>query len=493
MGETKTTREYVEEAPRRIPVRAHADVVVAGGGPAGLMAALAAARNGAKVVLAERFGYLGGQLNIENSSFTGTPTLGMGFQGVSGKRIIGGIPWEFVGRLKARGGCIGPIERTVVSSLEGGYLDAPYQRYGPKVDPPVVKRVALEMVQEAGIHLLLHAWAVDAIMETGTAKGIIIQSKSGREAILAKTVVDATADADLAASAGVAWEMVPKNQLYRMFAELILGGVDTDRVRAYMKEHPERFSYVIFPTHDTDVPEGFQKPIWAVIDRGEPKDLRLRGDRLALTATGTRAEIMIGIRPGIGNVGIGCDGDPTDVEDLTRAETTGRQAALQKLEWLRQQLPGFEKCFVVGDSPLGTRESRRIQGDYTLTEEDVRQGRRFDDVIGLNNIPIDKHLSGGGWSFELLDGPHDIPYRIMLPRGVENLLVAGRSASADHVAQSSIRKTTTCMTMGQAAGTAAALAARSGIVPRRVNVRELQATLRQQGALLEREEAVDYV
>ncbi len=486
-------REFVEEAPRRIPVRARADVAVAGGGPAGLMAALAAARNGARVVLVERFGYLGGQLNIEHSSFTGTPTLGMGFQGVSGKRIIGGIPWEFMERIKAGGGSIGPIERTVISSLPGGFLDAPYQRFGPKIDPPVVKMVALEMVREAGIHLLLHTWAVDAIHDGGTVKGIIIQSKSGREAILAHTVVDATADADIAAAAGVPWEMVPKTQLYRMYVELILGGVDTERARAFMKEHPERFSYVIFPAHDSQVPAGFQRPIWGVVDLGGQKDLRLREDRLALTATGTRAEIMIGIRPGIGNVGTGCDGDPTDVEDLTQAEISGRRKALENIEWLRKHLPGFEHCFVVGESPLGTRESRRIVGDHTLTEADLREGRRFDDVIGLNNIPIDKHLSGGGWSFELLNGPHDIPYRIMLPQGFENLLVAGRCASADHVAQSSIRKTTTCMTMGQAAGTAAALAVRAGLPARKVSIKELQATLTQQGAILAREESPEYV
>ncbi len=492
MPDAEERRQFVEEAPRRTPVRARADVVVAGGGPAGLMAALAAARNGARVALVERYGCLGGQLNIEHSSFTGTPTLGMGFQGVSGKRIIGGIPWEFMQRIKARGGSIGPIERTVLSSLKGGFLDAPYQRFGPKVDPPVVKMVALEMVREAGIHLLLHTWAVDAVKDGGIIRGVIIQSKSGREAILAHTVVDATADADIAASAGVPWEMVPKNQLYRMYVELILGGVDTDRARAFMKEHPERFSYVIFPTHDSQVPAGFQKPIWAVVDLGERKDLRLREDRLALTATGTRAEIMIGIRPGVGSVGTGCDGDPTDIEDLTQAEISGRQKALQNVEWLRQHLPGFEDCFVLGESALGTRESRRIVGDYTLTEDDLRQGRRFEDVIGLNNIPIDKHLSGGGWSFELLDGPHDIPYRIMLPRGLENLLVAGRSASADHVAQSSLRKTTACMTMGQAAGTAAATAVRAGVPPRKVDIKELQRKLSEQGAILSQKEAPEY-
>jgi hypothetical protein len=485
-------RDFVEEARRLTPVRARADVVVAGGGPAGLMAALAAARNGVQVVLVERFGYLGGQLNLEHSSYTGTPTLGMGFQGVSGKRIIGGIPWEFMQRIKARGGSVGPIARTVVSSLEGGFLDAPYHRFGPKVDPPIVKPVALEMVEEAGIRLLLHTWAADALMEGGALKGILIQSKSGREAILAHTVVDATADADVAACAGVAWEMVPKNQLYRMYVELILGGVDTNRARAFMKEHPERFSYVIFPTEDSQVPADFQKPIWAVVDLGERKDLRLRADRLALTATGTRAEIMIGIRPGVGSVGTGCDGDPTDVDDLTQAEITGRRTALQNVEWLRQHLPGFEGCFVVGESPLGTRESRRIVGDYVLTEDDVRQGRRFHDVIGLNNIPIDKHLSGGGWSFELLNAPHDIPYRVMLPRGFENLLVAGRCASADHVAQSSIRKTTTCMTMGQAAGTAAALAVRAGVSPRKVDIKDLQATLSRQGAILGPEGCPEY-
>ena len=181
---------FIQEPARQTPVRGRADVVVTGGGPAGLMAAVAAARNGARVVLVERYGYLGGQMNIEHSSFIGTPTLGMGFQGVNGRLIIGGIPWEFMQRIKALGGSVGPIERTVLSSLEGGYLNAPYSRFGPKVDPAAVKTAALEMVQETGIELLLHSWAVDAVAEDGAVRGVIVQSKSGREVILANIVVE---------------------------------------------------------------------------------------------------------------------------------------------------------------------------------------------------------------------------------------------------------------------------------------------------------------
>ncbi|MCL4370350.1 MAG: FAD-dependent oxidoreductase [Chloroflexi bacterium] len=485
--------EFVQEAPRRTPVRSRADVVVVGGGPAGLMSGLAAARNGARVVLVERYGYLGGQMNVEHSSFLGTPTLGMGFQGVSGKRIIGGIPWEFVQRVKARGGAVGPIERTVVSSLRGGYLDAPYQRFGPKVDPEVVKTVAMEMVQEAGVHLLLHSWAVDAVMEGNALRGVVIQSKSGREAILADVVIDASADADIAAAAGAPFVNVPREQLYRMNVELVLGGVDTDRARAFMLEHPEQFNYVIFPTHPEEVPAGFQKPIWAVVQLGGKDELQLREDHLALMAKGPRAEIMIGIRPGVSNVSVGFDGDPTDVEDLTRAEEVGRTRALENMEWLREQVPGFERCFVIAESPLGTRESRRIVGDYTLTEEDLWAGRRFEDAVGQSSIPIDRHLPGGGWSFELLPGSHDIPYRCLLPRGVENLLVAGRALSADHLAQSSLRKVTACMTMGQAAGTAAALATLKGVGLRQLDIAALQTVLLEQGALFGGQEGPEYL
>ncbi|MCL4532525.1 MAG: FAD-dependent oxidoreductase [Actinobacteria bacterium] len=484
--------EFIQEPVRQTPVRGRADVIVAGGGPAGLMGAVAAARNGARVVLVERYGYLGGQMNIEHSSFIGTPTLGMGFQGVNGRLIIGGVPWEFMQRIKAMGGSVGPIERTVLSSLEGGYLNAPYGRFGPKVDPAVVKTAALEMVQEAGIELLLHCWAVDAVAEDGEVRGVIVQSKSGREAILANAVVDATADADMAASAGATWVKVPREQLYRMNVELILGGVDTERARAFMLEHPEQFNYVIFPTHPEEVPPGFQKPIWAVVQLGEKAELRLQEDRLALKARGPRAEIMIGIRPGVSNVSVGFDGDPTDVQDLTTAEVVGRSKALENTEWLRQRIPGFEGCFVISESPLGTRESRRIVGDYTLTEEDLWQGRRFEDAIGQSSIPIDRHLPGGGWSFELLPGSHDIPYRCLLPQGVENLLVAGRALSADHLAQSSLRKVTACMTMGQAAGTAAAIATREGVGLRQLDVTALQTVLREQGALFGGEEGPEY-
>ena len=181
------------------------------------------------------------------------------------------------------------------------------------------------------------------------------------------------------------------------------------------------------------------------------------------------------------------------MEDLTRAEVVGRSKALENMEWLRARIPGFEGCFVIAESPLGTRESRRIVGDYTVTEEDLWAGRRFEDAIGQSSIPIDRHLPGGGWSFELLPGSHDIPYRCLLPRGIESLLVAGRALSADHLAQSSLRKVTACMTMGQAAGTAAALATRNGVGLRQLDITALQATLREQGVLFGGKEGPEYL
>lgn len=489
MSDATEQREFVQEAPRKIPVRAYVDVVVAGAGPAGIAAAIAAARNGAKTLLVERYGYLGGLSTAEYSSVQGTGSVGMGFHDVTGRHIVGGIAWELMQRITERAGAIGPFPRTVISNLKDGYLDVPHSRFGPQTDTEVLKAVVLEAVQEAGVRLLLHTWAVDAVMVDGTIKGIIIQSKSGREAILAKCVVDATADADIAAAAGAPWEETPKGQLYRMAVDLHLANVDGERVRAYVKEHMDQFAYVTFPVDGSQVPAGFQLPIRGEMELGDRGDLKVRDDHLLLTASRPRAAVKIGIRPGTSSVSAGYNGDPTDVEDLTQAEIVGRQEALASIEWLRQNIPGFENCFVSGESPLGTRESRRIVGDYVVTEDDLRQGRRFPDTIGQNNMPFDCHLGNGGWYYEVLTIPHDIPYRCLVPRGVENMLVAGRSVSADHMAQSSLRKVTTCMTTGQAAGTAAALAVQAGVNPRHLDVSVLQAKLSEQGVILDRVEA----
>jgi hypothetical protein len=492
MGQ-RSTGNFIEEAPRRTPIRTQAEVVVAGGGPAGLSAAVAAARSGADTLLIERHGFLGGGFTIETASVPGSSSAGLGFQGTDGKLLVGGIGWELMERLRQKGGVIGPVRRSVASTLEGGYLDAPYNRFGPQIDTEALKLVAVEMAQEAGVRLLFHSWVVDAITTDGAIQGIVIHSKSGREAVLGQVMVDATADADVAAAAGATWAKAPREQLYRMSWELLLANVDTQAIYHYMRQHPEQFPFTLFPDDTEPIPEGYQRPIWSEIELVQQGDLRLRKDRRALLANHPRAHFKLGIRPGILGVAAGLDGDPTNVDDLTRAEIEGRQKAYQSVEWLKGILPGMDRAVVVSEYPLGTRESRRIVGDYILSEADVRQGRRFEDAIGQNCMPLDGHLGGGAWQYELLNGPHDIPYRCLLPQYIEGLLVAGRCISCDHVAQSSLRKVTACLTTGQAAGTAAALAARSGLAPRKLGIATLQAKLRAQGVLLGWKEAPEYV
>ncbi len=477
-------RDFIAEAPRQTRVRARADVVIAGGGPAGVAAAVAAARNGASVLLAERYGNLGGLFGVACSSIPGTPTAGVGFQGPDGNQLVGGIAWEWVKRIKDRGAAVGPVDRTVISNLPGGWLNIPYQHFSPKVDPEAVKAVAMEMVQEAGVKLLLHAWAVDAVVVDGVVKGIIIQSKAGREALLGNVVIDATADADIADAAGVAWDKVPKYQLYRMQAEAIVANVDGERVRAWVLANRDKFAYITFPAEGSEIPQGLQTPLAATMEMGEPGDLRVREDKLAILASRARASVGLGVRPGISYVAAGFNGDPTDLEDITQAEITGMEHVRQNVEWLRQRIPGFEDCYIVAEYPLGTRESRRIAGDYQVTEEDIRTGRRFADAIAQNIMPLDRHLSDGGFSYEMLSRPHDIPYRCMLPQGRENLLVAGRAISCDHIAHSSLRKVTCCLSTGEAAGTAAAMTLEGGGNPRQVDVTSLQQRLRRQGVIL---------
>ena len=463
--------DTIMEPARRVPVLARADVVVVGGGSAGCVAAVAAARTGAQTVLLERYGDLGGMTTgTFNTSITA-------LWDSDGNQTIRGIPWEVIQRLREQGAAI--VREP-----------APGSRPGLAIEPEGMKRVALEMVREAGVDLVMHAWVAAPLMEDGAVKGVFVETKQGRVAVLGTVLVDASADADVAAGAGAPYEKLEAEELQQMSVDLTVANVDWKRVLEWARAHPDRVRGRI-PEHlsDDDAPFGnpheYQPPISFNIfpsEKNEPVDDT--NEQNLHVHMGTQPTVKLLIRRGVARVQGSVEADGTDVRALTFGEVEGRKAAMHHLDWLRETVSGFEHAFVIGRSPLGVRETRRVIGDYWLTLEDFMQNRRFPDGVVRSARGLDRHLKGGRFEYQTLKGWVHIPYRSLLPRNVENLLVAGRCISADHAVNASTRGGGTCMATGHAAGTAAALAVEEGVTPRKLNTNWLRETLVSQDALI---------
>ena len=423
----------INEPAREIKVRADVDVLVVGGGPAGIMAAEAAARDGKlKVMLIESRGYLGGNLTI------GLPILA--YLGPKGNQVVKGSAEKFYQRLRARNAasehkpCKNHMSLTII-------------------DPDEAKTVAWQMLDEAGVEVLMYVFATDAIVEDGRIKGVIIESKAGREAILAKTVIDCTGDGDVAFRAGVECHkgdekggMQPPTLMY------CLKGVDVQRLRDAITEEPEKFDMDVMPH------EQFRKGKFITVGlRGRINDM-------------TRVNGV----------------DPTDPSSYTRGEHDARKQIYSVTEYLRRFVPGFEKAYMVRSAPFtGIRESRVMVGKYVFTAEDILQGRHFDDAIAVGGYPVDiHHAEGGDCTMIFCDDAYQIPYRTLVPAKVEGLLVAGRCSSMNHEAMAATRVMSTCMALGEAAGTAARIALEDGVDPSRVDVHKVQEALLENGAYL---------
>jgi hypothetical protein len=448
------THQTVHLPAEDVPVLAEADVVVAGGGTSGFIAATAAARSGARTLLVERFGYLGGC-----TTTTYNTSLGH-FTDIEGRRIIGGLGYEFIERMHAEGEAFG-IERTA-----------------PQIWPPTTKKVALDMVEGAGARILFYTWVGGVLQENGNLKGLIVQTKAGRGVILGKAFVDATGDADLAAAAGCPFEMTAVDDLQQVSVDYLACGVDAARVVTWARENREHLVGIGGLEHEHQM-SGAQPMFSFTIpnqETGDAVDGHYRHVGVMPTVKLLVYREAVRIQ---GNVEI----DPLDPWALSYAESAGLRGALSHLRYLKETVPGFEGAFVAAQNHLGVRESRRIVGEYMITLADLESQVRFPDVVALNCRGLDYHLKGTLFKFKMLPGSHDIPLRALLPRGVDNLLVVGRSISCDHDAQASLRGAATCLATGHAAGTAAALAARSGGV-RRVDIAELQKKLTEQGAIL---------
>jgi len=412
-----------------VPVLGEFDVVVAGGGPAGFAAGVAAAREGARTLIVERFNCLGGM---------GTAGLVLPFMATAGTE--GGVFRELLRRMEELGGA-----------------------KGLSFDPEAFKFVAQEMALEEGCELLFHTFVERAHVEGGIVKGVFVVNKAGRGLILAKVVVDATGDGDVAASAGAPFEKGdPKDgRLQPLTLRMRFLGVDREKEGgADLGPVKERW-------------EGFKResgiPYWQGLDRGfdglHEGEVYLNPDMV--------------------------EADGTDPWELTRAEVDGRRKAWAIWRFMRENVPGWEGAWLVDTAiVIGVRETRRILGEYVLTGDDVRSARKFPDGIAKASFFIDIHgpemaLNFGEWlkRNRVPEGDwYEIPYRCLVPRGVDNLLVAGRCISSDREAQGSLRIMPTCMAIGEAAGTAAAICVKRNVKPRELDGKELRGLLKERGA-----------
>jgi len=407
------------------------DVLIVGGGTAGVAAAVAAGRNGADALLIERYGFLGGTMTA------GLINPFMTFH--AGKeQIIQGIFQEMIDRLK---GMDGYNERTKAFDAEA------------------MKIVADQMVKEAGVKLLLHTCVIDAMVQENTIRGVEVHNKSGRQAILGKVVVDTTGDGDVAVMAGAPHEKGRKEDglTQPMTLNFRMGGVDVDKMPP--RQEINRLFGEAKAKGEVTIPR--ENVLWFPTTR--KGEIHFNTTRVVKV-------------------------DGTKAEDLTYAEVEARRQMVELVNFLKGRISGFENAhLLMSGSQIGVRETRRIIGEYVMTGEDIVEARKFTDVIARGSYPIDIHSPTGEGTVIKSPPPgasYDIPYRCLVPKNVDNLLVAGRCVSSTHEAQAAIRVIPIVVAIGQAAGTAAALATRLNVPPRRLNVSLLQKTLREQGANL---------
>jgi hypothetical protein len=436
--------------PAGLPLLAAADVVVVGSGSAGSPAAIAGARAGASVVLVEKAPFLGGTSTAVLDTFYGFWT-----PGERPRKVVGGIGDEVVAALRR----LGPvIERP---NTYGAGTGVTYH--------PEHLKVAWEsLVVGSGARVLLHAFHQDAIVRDGRVEEVVVATKSGLVRIAGRVFVDASGDADLCAFAGFALEQAgeqaPAQTLTTTFR---LANVDLERRRAVSREELHGLMAAAAASGAYDLPrrEGS--------DHVTPVDGLTATVMTRLPSTEIRDGRLVGA---------------TDPELLTRREMEGRRQALEYVRFLVDRVPGYERASLAALSTrIGVRETRRVHGDYRLTREDVLGARQFDDQVGLCGAPMEDHHEGDGTRWQYLpDGKAvGIPYRALVVRDAANVLVAGRCFSATHDAQASVRSMAQCMAMGQAAGTAAALAASAGDDPREVSAAALRDRLRSAGAIVD--------
>ena len=426
---------------QELPLLAEAEVVVLGSGSAGSTAAIASARTGADTLLVERYGFLGGTSTTVLDTFYGFYTPGK-----DTARVVNGIPWEIVERL---------YTYKMVIERPSSYGAGQAVTY----DPTTLKVVWEQTALSSGVRLLLHTFCVDVLMEAGRITGLVVATKKGLGLIKGQVFVDSSGDADLVFRSGAPFEAAGTDghQAQSLTTTFRLGGVNLERAQAIKRD----------------------ELVLRMKTANLSGDYRLPREEGSVHATPI-ADVVATNMTRVTYV------DGTDPIELTKAEVEGRKQALEYARFLREQIPGYEQSYLMNFSTqIGIRETRRMWGQYRLTRDDVLTARKFEDAIAQCGAPIEDHNASSSTRWEYVpDGDtYDIPYRALLPQGVDNLVVAGRCLSADHDAHASVRSMGQCMAMGQAAGTAAALAAQSDISPAALNINQLQTRLQADGAI----------
>ena len=463
------------------------DVIVAGGGTSGVAAAICAARAGANTLLIERLGALGGQMNV-----SGPP--GFSYAHLFNPRweqVIGGIIEETHNRLLKEGHALPHLKPDFRAGYSFSY-----------VDPDWWGLLMFQMMQENGVHLLLHSLAVDVLKQGHTVRGVIVENTSGRQVILGKVIIDCTGEGDISVRAGAPYEKLPKDKLQPHTISFTADGVDWDKVLTYIKENLKEFIFLTNPYLNWTEEQVHEriKRVKDITEIGEQMGfLSLREKALAKGEWHGQSGVGFFLIPREGGViqahfqhsSHVSNIDPTDVRDLTYGEIEARRQVMIAWKFIKKYLPGFEKAYITRVCPeLRIRESRRIMGDYVLAREDVIEAKKFNDVIGKSAFPAAGHHVASTDTLTHTSvnpkdgGSHDIPYRCLVPKNIENLLVAGKPISTDRDAYHRFLQQT--MVTGQAAGVAAALCAKKNITPRELekDVSKLQEILTQQGAIL---------
>lgn len=451
----------VTEAARETRVIRHVDVIVVGGGPGGTAAAVTAARKGAKTVLIERYGHLGGMAT------GGLVNIIPNLADIYGRQWLGGFCQEFIDRMAARGAadfpkkeCWGVPDQALVDKYLKAGMGHFYVReredgekvalYTAVIDPEVGKDELAVMVGEAGAEILLHSWVVAPIIEGNTVKGVLVESKAGRQALLAKVVIDATGDGDLLMNTPTETVdyMRPGSRIAQFGYVFWICGVDLDAYDVFAAKEPERLR----AANERIIQEG-GRPFFC---RGLLE--HQRG--------------VVWLHRLIGSL------HQTEPEEMSYIDVGARRKAVLTWELMRKYLPGFENSFIMLSAPqLGTSGGRRIVGEYYLTEDDMDRDEPFSDTIAI--FPDNDRGEAS------LKHPKTyVPYRTLLPKNVEGLLVACRAFSADHEFSEFFNLIPHCMCFGQAAGAAAAIAVKQGISVRAVSYAELKTALLDGGAIL---------
>lgn len=439
-------------------------MVVVGGGPGGVASAISAARNGAKTVLIERYGHLGGMAT------GGLVNIIPNLSDINGKQHIFGLTMELLNRLDKRGGTTYTMKKDRGSAEKKAvdyYLDANlgwfYVRkdlngvqrvlYSAVVDPEILKDELNDMVLGSGIDLSLHSWGTQVIMENRAVRGVFFESKSGRQAILGKVIIDATGDGDMFVAAGAEYDNACDNNRRTAWLALVwwMTNVNLKKFDRFKASQPDKYKELMqelgrlggYPFFFKGILKNQPNTVWYHSMQRQPR----------------RTDAM-------------------DVDQLTKIDIQARKRAIITYDFMKKYVPGFEKCFIMLTAPqLGTQGGRRIKGEYTLSEKDLETDEVFEDTIAVlaNN------------DYGEISAKHPtlcVPYRCLVPKRVDGLLVAGRAFSSVDTINETFNIIPHCIAYGQAAGTAAALAIKAGIEPRKVDYRALRDNLVKQGVNL---------